>query len=424
MKSGKRRGLMAWALYDWANSPFTTLIVTFIFPAYFAQAVVGSEVEGQAVWGYANAFCGLVIALLSPVVGAVADAGGRRKPWLLAFTGLCVVASALLWFVEPGRSFIVLAIILSVVANIGFEFGTVFNNAMLPDLVPEDRVGRWSGWAWGLGYMGGLAALLLALAAFVGAGPHLIPLDRSHAEHIRIIGPFVAVWFALFAWPLFLWTPDRAASNLGAIEMIKTGATQLVAALRDVSTKTDTILFLLAHMLYADALVALFAFGGIFAAGTFGMSLAEVTVFGIVLNVTAGLGAFAFGWIDDWIGSRTTILVSLSGLIIMSVGAVFAQDRQWFWIAGSALGLFVGPVQAASRSFMARLAPKGEEAKYFGLFALSGKATAFLGPALVAITTDVSGSQRAGLASLLLLFVVGALVMWRVPEIQKSAMVR
>lgn len=412
-----RRALVAWALYDWAYTPFATLIVTFVFPAYFARAVVGDEVRGQALWGYVIGAAGLAIAILSPLLGAIADAGGRRKPWLLAFSLLCIVASALLWFVQPDRAYIGLAVFLAAAGDVGFAAAAVFNNAMLPDLVPEERMGRMSGWAWGLGYIGGLVALILALFGFMRQ--HFIWLDRARAEHVRIVGPLVAVWFVLFMWPLFVWTPDRASSSLNVFAAIRNGLATLKASLAGLVVQRNIARFLVAQMLYADALVAIFALGGIYAAGAFGMTIAQVTVFGILLNVCAGLGAFGFAWVDDWIGSRRTILIALGGLVVTASVAVLIHDRLWFWVVGAALGLFVGPAQAASRSLMARLAPKGKETEFFGLFALSGRATAFLGPALVGVVTSVSGSQRAGLASLLLLLVGGAALLFRVSEPRK-----
>lgn len=408
------RALVAWALYDWASTPFATLIVTFVFPAYFARAVVGDEVRGQALWGYVIAIAGLAIAVLTPVLGAIADAGGRRKPWQLAFSALCIVACALLWFIQPDRTFVGWAIFLVVIANISYVSATVFNNAILPDLVPEERVGRLSGWAWGLGYTGGLAALLLML--FVFMQHEFSWLDRTRFEHVRIVGPLVALWFVLFMWPLFLWTPDRESSGLNIVAAIRGGLANLKISLGCLAAQKNILRFLIAQMLYADALVAIFAIGGIYAAGAFGMTIAEVTGFAILLNVTAGLGAFAFAWVDDWIGSRRTILIALAGLIVTSSMAVLIHDPMWFWIVGAMLGLFVGPAQAAARSLMARLAPKGQETEFFGLFALSSRATAFLGPTLVGIVTSASGSQRIGLASLLVLLIAGALLLLGVSE--------
>jgi UMF1 family MFS transporter len=415
-KRDDRHGLIAWAVYGWANAPFTTLIITFIFPTYFGRAVVGDEVRGQELWGLGVGLSGVIIAALSPLLGAISDAGGRRKPWLLAFTCVCVLASVLLWFILPQPAFVGWALALVGIANVGFGFGIVFSNAMLPELVPENRLGRCSGWSWALGYAGGLAALVLALSGFVQAEPSWLSLDVDQAQPIRAVGPLVGLWFALFALPLFVYTPDRPRADLGALEAVEHGFSALRSTITDLRKHKNVARFLLAQMFYADGLFAIFAFGGVYAAGAFGMSLAQVTSFGILLNVTAGLGAFLFAWVDDWIGSRRTVLIALSGLIIAATTAMLVDKPMWFWIAGAALGLFVGPPQAASRSLMARLAPAGRETEFFGLFALSGRATAFLGPLVVALVTAETGSQRLGLGSLLAFFVIGVTLLLGVKE--------
>ena len=410
------RGRWSWALYDWANSPFTTLVITFVFSTYFQQAVVKEAVEGQALWGYAVAASGLVIAILAPVLGAIADARGRRKPWIFAFTWLCVTGSALLWFAEPSPAWIGFSLGCVVFASIGFEFGIVFNNAMLPDIVPEERLGRLSGWAWGLGYAGGLAALLLALAVFIWPETPPFGLDKDAAEHVRITGPLVALWLAVFSVPLFLFTPDRPARAAKIASAVRIGLGDLKRTLSALPANRPVAVFLVAHMIYADGLVTLFAFGGVYAAGAFGLSLPEVILFGIVLNVAAGAGAALFAWLDDWLSSKRIIVLALIGLIGASLVAIAATTIAWLWVAGIAIGIFVGPAQAASRSLMARLTEPDNRAAYFGLYALSGKATAFLGPALVAGVTAASGSQRAGIATIIAFFAIGLMLILRVPE--------
>ena len=400
-------GQLAWALFDWANAPFTTLIITFVFPAYFVTAIVGDQVRGQAVWGYAIGASGLVIALLSPPMGAIADVGGRRKPWIMGFALVSIIATALLWFAVPAVASAPLALACVMIANVGVSVGTMFNNALLPDIVSRERLGRLSAWAWGLGYAGGLMALAVVLAAFILPRTPPFGLGREQAEHVRIIGPLVALWLGLFVWPLFVFTPDRPGRNLAFTAAIREGLGNLRRTLKRLRAEREVPLFLLANMLYADGLTTLFAFGGIYVSGTFGMSLSEVIVFAVVLNVAAGLGAFLSGWVDGWIGSRRTAALALAGLILASVAAVSVQTRPWLWVAGCFIGLFVGPVQAASRSLMASLSPPDQQAAYFGLFALSGKATAFAGPLVVAVVTDATGSQRLGLATIIAFLVAG-----------------
>lgn len=420
-KPVKTSALWGWALYDWANSPFTTVIITFVFSAYFQQAIVGEEARGQALWGYTSAIAGILIAIGSPIFGAIADVGGRRKPWILVFSALCAAGSIALWWAAPGTESIAYTMAVVVVATVGFEFGIVFNNAMLPDLVDEKRLGRWSGWAWGLGYLGGLVAMLIALWLFVkpiGGFEWVNPalgLDED-AKNIRVVGPLVGVWFLLFLWPLFVFTPDRPSAGLAAGEAIRLGFRTIGHTLGHLPRYRNLTLFLIARMIYADGLATVFAIGGVYAAGVFGMELSEVIMFGLLLNVTAGLGAAAFAFLDDKIGSKKTILVSLVGLVLSAALAVVATDVTLFWIAGATLGIFVGPAQSASRSMMARIAPKAMMTEFFGLYALTGKATAFLGPVLVALLTDATQNQRSGMVVILSFFVVGGLLLLRVKE--------
>ncbi len=413
-----KKGLAAWCLYDWANSAFPTVITTFVFAAYFAKGVAADEVTGTSQWGYALSLSGLAIALAAPVLGAIADQSGRRKPWIALFTLVAALASAALWQVAPETRSVTLALTLVVVANFAFEMGMVFYNAMLPDLAPKARIGRWSGWAWGLGYAGGLVCLALVLVGFVQAEAPWFGLDKEAAEHLRATGPFVGLWMAVFAVPLLLFTPDREATALSMAEAMRQGLAALVATLRNLKHYRDAAWFLAARMIYTDGLNTLFAFGGIYAAGTFGMDFQELILFGIAMNVTAGLGAGAFSWADDRLGAKWTITVAVMALIGLGSAVLVVEGKTLFWIFGVPLGLFVGPAQAASRSMMARLAPAELRTEFFGLYALSGKATAFLGPALVALVTDMFQSQRAGMATIVVFFLVGMLMLRKVPDVR------
>lgn len=415
-----RFGLAAWCLYDWANSAFPTVITTFVFAAYFAKGVAVDAVTGTSQWGYALSLSGIAVALAGPVLGAVADRSGRRKPWIALFTLVAALASALLWRAEPDPAFVMVALVSVGVANFAFEMGMVFYNAMLPDLSAHARLGRWSGWGWGLGYMGGLTCLGLVLVGFVQAERPWFGLDKEAAEHLRATGPFVALWMLVFALPLFLFTPDRAARRTGLGENLAAslvaGLATLAATFRELPRYRDAAWFLLARMIYTDGLNTLFAFGGIYAAGTFGMGFEELILFGIAMNVTAGLGAVLFAWSDDRLGAKWTITVAVSALIGLGTAVLVVETKTLFWIFGVPLGLFVGPAQSASRSMMARLAPADMRTEFFGLYALSGKATAFMGPALLAFVTDMFHSQRAGMASIVGFFIVGLVLLRRVPD--------
>ena len=411
-----RRGLFGWCLYDWANSAFPPVISTFVFSAYFTKAIAADEISGTAQWGIAISLSGLFVALLSPFLGAIADHGGRRKPWMFVLTLLCVVASALLWLARPETNFIILALSLVALANFAFEMAMVFYNAMLPDLVPRQRIGRLSGWGWGLGYAGGLVCLGLILVLLVQAETPIFGLDKESFEHIRATGPMVAIWMAVFAAPFFLWTPDRPDQGISFAAALKRGIATLIDTFRRVREYSQIVRFLIARMMYTEGLNTLFTFGGIYAAGTFGMEFDELILFGIALNVTAGLGAVAFAWVDDRIGPKRTILIAVTGLAVLGAVLLFVEGKALFWTFALPLGIFVGPAQAASRTMMARLAPPRMMTEMFGLYALSGKATAFLGPALLAWMTVVFASQRAGMAVIMVFFLLGLVLLMGVAD--------
>jgi len=415
--SQARRARIAWCFYDWANSAFPTVIITFVFAAYYTKAVAIDEITGTSEWGYAISLSALAVAVLGPVLGAVADHGGRRKPWLGAFTGLCIVVTAWLWFARPGDASIALAVLIAVcVANFAFEMGMVFYNAMLPGLTAEGHLGRLSGWGWGLGYLGGLTCLALTLVGLVQPETPWFGLEKDTFEHLRATGPLVAAWFAVFSLPLFLWTPDRPASKLPVGEAVRRGLRELKQTLSTITENAPVFRFLIARMIYADGINTLFAFGGIYAAGTFGMEFDELILFAIAMNVTAGIGAVLFGHMDDTVGPKKTIIVALMGLGVLGGALLVVENKALFWAFGLPLGLFVGPAQAASRSMMAHLAPPETVNEMFGLYALSGKATAFLGPALLGWVTVAFDSQRAGMATVLVFLLAGLVLLLRVPE--------
>lgn len=408
--------LVSWALYDWANSAHPTLITTFVFAAYFTQGVAADPVTGTAHWGYATSAAALAVAIISPVAGAIADNLGRRKPWLGAATLLAILATAALWFVKPAPAHVLPALVLVALGVFFFELGMVFYNAMLPALVPRSLIGRMSGWAWGLGYAGGLVSLVVALFGFVKAENSWFGVGTGDAANVRAVAPLVAVWFALFALPLFVFTPDAPRTGLSLGAAARAGLAALAATARKVRGFRHLVLFLLAMMCAANGLTTLFAFGGIYAASQFGLDFEELLLFGIAMNVTAGAGAAAFGWLDDAIGPKRTLLIALSGLLVLGAAILLVGGKAAFWAAALPLGLFVGPAQAAGRSFMAHAAPPDMRAEMFGLYALAGRATNFLGPAVLAGITDAFQSQRLGMASILGFFVVGGFLMLFVPD--------
>jgi MFS transporter, UMF1 family len=442
-----RSAVISWIFFDWAAQPYFTLITTFVFAPYFATHVAPNAAEGQALWGFATAAAGMAIALLSPVLGAIADASGRRKPWIAGFGAMLVIGASLMWLGKPGDASVIPPLLLAyAIATVGVEFATVFNNAMMPTLVPPDRIGRLSGTGWATGYVGGILSLILVLG-FLAANPEtgrtlfglapLFGLDPVSHQGDRISGPLTGIWFIVFVLPMFLLTPDYPARH-PVRAALREGLAELKQTLRELPRQRSLAAFLLANMIYTDGLVSLFAFGGIYAAGTFGWNTIQIGTFGIILAIAGTIGGWLGGKLDDAIGSKRVIAGSMIVLLlaivaILSVdketvlfvhvmppqrgGALFssAAERAYL-ILGCCIGAAGAPLQAASRSLLIRLAPKDRIAQYFGLFALTGKVTSFIGPLLIGIITAATASQKAGMAVLVLFFVTGLVLLTRVQD--------
>jgi MFS transporter, UMF1 family len=408
--------LISWALYDWGNTAFATIIQTFVFATYFVKSVAVNETIGSAQWGTITGVSAFVVALMSPIFGAIADQSGGRKIWLAIFTLACIIPTALMWYVMPSKSYVSLALWTVGIGAIGAEGAYIFYNSMLPELAPPSQLGRWSGWGWGMGYAGGVAALILSLLAFVNGESAWFPLDESQAEPVRATFILTAVWYAIFALPLFLFTPRSPWTGKSMKAAAIGGVQQLWGFLKQIGHYGPLVRFLIAKMFYVDGLSTLFAFGGIYAATIFGMAPYEVLQFGIAMNLVAGLGAASLAFLDDWIGSKKVILFSLVGLIIPGCMALMAKEKWEFWVLGLIMCIFVGPVQSSSRALMARMAPVHMRRQMFGFYMLSGKATAFFGPMLYGWVAFFTGSLRWGMSTIVFLFILGGLIMLTLPR--------
>ncbi len=433
-----RPAILGWLLFDWACQPFFTLVTTFVFAPYFAASLAPDPVTGQSLWGYATAAAGFALAILSPVLGSVADATGPKKPWIAACGLVLFVASFALWYAAPGVPHaIAISLFGFAVATIAVEVAAVFNNAMIPHLVPPERFGRLSGTGWAIGYLGGLVSLVIVLgflAADPGSGKTffgftpLFGLDPAQHEGDRITGPLSAVWFLVFVMPLFLFTPDLARSKLKLGEAVWQGLVQVKRTLIDARRHEGVLRFLIANMVYQDALVALFAFGGIYGAGVFGWQATELGLFGIMLTITGTIGALIGGRLDDRFGAKPVIMGAILTLALVCVGVLSlgrehilfvipsapageglyaSAPEKLFVLLGLVIGSVAGPLQASSRSLLARLVPPREAGRYFGLLALSGKVTSFLAPLAVAVATMIFQTQAAGPAVLILFLLAG-----------------
>lgn len=448
-----RLGLAGWVLFDWAAQPVYTLVLTFLFAPFFANVFYGDAVQGQAVWGYLTALTGILVALAGPVLGAIADASGRRKLWLAVFSAGIAAGLSALWLAVPGEAAAILPVCAGVVlAVVCTEFATIFTNAMMSGLAPPEKLGRLSGTGWAVGYVGGLVSLVIAAGLMIadpGTGrtmlglPSVLPLDAFAHEGERAVGPFSALWYLLFVLPLFLFTPDALPRRQGSGAPVGDGFRQLAETLRHARRYSHIVRFLVARLLYIDGLGAIFAFGGIYAASVFGWGAPQLGLFGIILAAAGALGAFAGGWLDDRFGPRAVILATLAGLGLAALGVVSVDRESVFFFVAAApppegagafasagekvylgfailIGLTAGPLQSASRTWLARAAPPDMMTEFFGLFAFSGKITAFAAPLLVGAVTAWSGSERAGIASILVFLLAGFAVMLRVREADRA----
>ncbi len=433
MDQGDRRRV-AWAAYEWAQQPYWALIATFIFTPYFAAGFVGDAARGQSLLGYAGAISGLAVAILSPMVGASVDARRKPRAWLIGLGFPFVIASAALWWAAPGEvSRIPLILACLIVAGVAAELSVTVMNALLPVVAKPGQVGRLSGTAWALAYVGALISLFIVLFCFSLPKVPMLGLSKALHEPDRIVGPMVAIWFMLFAWPLMLMAPQPPAAG-GAKPLA-----ELWETIRSLPSRPHMLKFLIGRMLLGDGISSFIAFGGVLAAGLFGWTTTQLGLYAILLSVAAGIGTFIGGRIDQRIGSKSTVLIA-TGVILFGAAGVglVGKDTIFFLIpvapaqAGGALfsstpermflffslfvGLTFGPAQSSLRAWMAELAPAGETGRWFGLYALSGKATAFMAPLVIAIGTRLAGDQRIAVVVSAAFMALGALVLVSAPR--------
>lgn len=434
IRKDDKRQIWSWAMYDFANSAFTTIVVSFIYGTYFTKSIAPNEILGTQWWSWAVSLTAIVVAFLSPFLGALSDLGTYRRRIMWYSTLGCVIATAILFFPSEGQVFFALSVF--IVANISFEIGTVFCNAYLADIVSKENFGKTSGFAWGLGYVGGLMALILALFLFVQTNQPIVGLEVANGENIRATNWLVAIWFFVFSIPFFSVIKDvqSTMTPTSLVVLFRDSMVRLRTTLSTVGKYGAISRFLLARLVYNDALVTIFTFGGIYAATTVGFSFEEIIILGIVLNLLAGTGAFIFGYLEDRVGSLVVIKWSLVFLTIACVIAILSPELpgllqlvfggdavpQWFtskflfWIAALFIGLFSGPNQSSSRSLMSALTPKEKQNEFFGFYAFSGKATAFVGPLLFGWATAFFNTQQAGLFVIVALFILGYLLLKKV----------
>ena len=441
-----KRGIWGWIMFDWAAQPFFTVVTTFIFGPYFVARLTDDPISAQATWSNMATVSSIIIALFSPILGSIADQSGARKPWIAFFAIIKITSLCLLWYAAPGSP-VILPVICMILASIAAEFSIVFNDSMMPRLTNPQNVGRISNLAWGLGYLGGMV-VLIAVVTLLAANPKtgltlvgiapLFGLDPASGQDARITGPIAALWYLIFILPMFLMTPD-ANKGLPFGAAIHSGLRELKTTLRELRHRPMLLRFLIARMLYQDGVNGVVILGGAFAAGMFGWQTIETGLFGILLNVVAIVGCFAAGRVDQTLGSRNTVLISLVLLLLATVGIVSTEkgstlfgllqlstdDNDSFFATGAEkayllygvlIGLAFGPVQASSRSYLARNITVAEAGRYFGIYALSGRATSFMATLSFSIATTIGGSAHIGMATLIVFLGAGFLLLLRVPE--------
>ena len=429
-----RKSIWGWYFYDWASQPYNTLLITFIFGPYFVSSVADNPVEGQAMWARMTWMTGLFLAVASPVFGAIADSAGPRKPWILAFSVMYVVGAAYLWTAVPGATHIVPILLFFAIGMAGMELSQTFVNSMLPTLAPRSQIGKISGDGWAFGYLGGVVSLVVMLllfaendqgVTFLGSAPAL-GLDPETREGTRFVAILTAVWFALAMVPFFLWVRDEPR-RAKLIPSVSKGLSELVATLSTLPSRRSLALFLGSSMFYRDALIGLYAFGGIYAAGVLEWDIVQIGLFGIFAAITGMIFCFFGGRLDQKIGPKKVITICVVALILVSIlvvglsktsvfGIQLAEGstlpNTLFFLAGGVIGAAGGVLQASSRTFMVDQADPERMTEAYGLYAMTGKATAFLAPGLIDLFTTLSGSQRLGVSPVIGLFAIGLILLF------------
>ena len=407
----------AWMLYDFANTSFTVIIVTFVYAVYFRQVVVGAASNvGDFLWGLSGAISMVIVALIAPLLGAWADATATRKRWLLLFSALCVVSTALLATVGPGMVLAGMAIF--IVANVAFEAGVVFYNTFLPQIAPPRLLNTLSGYGWGLGYAGAVGIILITRPLLTGG------LGPSNLANIRASFILAAAFFALFTIPVIVWLRERRLPGEIAPPAAGVGFTaayqRLLSTLREIRSYRRVTRFLLAYWCYNDGITTVIYFSTIYATHTLAMTLSQLTLFYLTVQTSGIVGAVVCGWIGDWLGCKRTLSLTLVLWIIVIVGAFLTHSVEWFYVVGILAGLAIGSSQSTSRAMMVTLLPVAKRAEFFGFYGVSGRLSAAVGPITFGAVSSWTGSQRLGMLSVLIFIIAGLLLLQGVPDADEA----
>ena len=404
--------LFNFALYDFANSAFTTIIITFIFATYFAKQIAPNPVLGQSYWGWAIGITGLLVALIGPLIGSFADKKNCTEFFIKLFTIICIILTSFLWFSKPSEKYLLYTLIIVALANFFYELSLIFYNSILKRISNSNNLGKSSGFSFALGYIGGILILIICIKVFIDNEVLPFGLSKENSENIRATSIVVALWYLIFSIP-FLFSLKKKIKN--KIERSSNNIKKIKNLFWDKGLN-NLGKFLLARMLYADGLNAIIIMGGIFAVGVFNLEIKDLLVLSVLMNITAFIGAIIGGYANDKFSSKSVIIFSLLGLIFSSAIILFIKTKIFFLIFASINGFFIGPIQSASRVFITKSIDKNNQASGFGLFALSGKLTSFIGPLLVSTLTYISNSQRIGFSAAIILLLIGLLILLKVKK--------
>ena len=410
------------ALYDFANSAFTTIIITFIFATYFATQIAPNPVLGQTYWGWTIGITGFFIAIIGPIAGSFADKKNRIVFFIRCFSLLCISFTALLWFSKPSQSYLLYTLVIVGIANFFYELSLIFYNSLLKDISTSKNLGKSSGFGFALGYIGGIVILLISIKLFIDTDSLPFGLTKEESQNIRAIALLVSIWFLIFSIPFLFFvikeTKKKITKSVSS-NLTKSLSSNFMDLKKLVWNRRFSVLgkFLIARMLYADGLNAIIVMGGIFAVGVFNLEIKELLKLSVLMNVTAFIGAFMGGVANDRFGSKIVIIFSLVGLIFSSIAILFIYSKSAFFFLAAINGLFIGPVQSASRVVITSLLNKSNQGKGFGLFATSGKLTSFLGPLLVSTVTFLTNSQRIGFSAAIILLLAGLIILLNIKKI-------
>jgi UMF1 family MFS transporter len=403
--AGSRGSILSWALFDFANTAFYVTILTVGYPLYFREIVAGGGPYADALWGLAFSVSMTVVALISPVLGAVADAGGGKKVFLALFTLLCIVATAALAGVMPGM--VTAGIALLILANIGFEAGLVFYDAFLPEITTERSYGRVSGYGFAAGYAGSLLTLAAAYPLYAGG------FGNENLGNVRLSFLMAAGIFFLFSLPLLLFLPDRQRVHRLDLEMVRSGFSRLASTFRSLGHYRNIAWFLGAYFFYVDGINTIIVFSSIFARETLGFDIGEIVIFFAIIQTTALLGSVVFGILADHLGHKRTLVITLLLWLAITVAAYFVTSKAAFTIIGGFAGIALGSSQSTSRSLMSKIIPKDKKTEFFGFYSFFGKASAILGPALFGVVSSLL-DQRIAILSVGTFLLAGLLLLRRV----------